>query len=92
MVTEAELGDDWMDKTYIDRKFKFEEDEADVDAFKNALSMKDEEENQIQKLYDDGTLESEGTELEERILEAILRKSGSYSYTERLTLKFKEQI
>ena len=56
---------------------------------REALSMKEEEENQLQVLLDGDSLTVADEELSDRLMDAILHKSAhSYSYIEKLMTKF----
>jgi len=87
MLKDANLPLEFLFTEYVEPNWKFKDDEQDISLIKEAFSMKEEEENQITRLFASNTLT--GEDLEAKMVEACLRKTiNSYSYLERLLKKF----
>ena len=70
MLTDKGLPLEFLMKEYIEPNWKFKDDESDITLIKDAFSMKEEEENQLAKLFAGGELSGEETEA--KLVEACL--------------------
>ena len=77
----------WINRSILEPKFRYKEDQAEIIMIKEAMTMKESEENPLSKLLADENFTKE--EVKEKLLETLIWKSiTSYSLFFKLFVKY----